>query len=59
MYKLSETDHTVTIQDRGEGTSPYTISKNDHDRKLFNDVRHASAWIDNHQARKEASHGNY
>lgn len=52
VYKLSETDHTVTIQDRHERTAPYTISKNDHDQKLFNDAVQASAWIDNHPARK-------
>lgn len=56
--KLSETTHTVTIQDRGEVTAPYTISKNDHDQKLFDNTAQASAWIDNHPARKEPSHAN-
>lgn len=56
--KLSETDHTVTIQDRHERTAPYTISKSDHNRKLFNDVVQANEWIDNHPARKEVNHEN-
>lgn len=54
--KLSETAHAVTIQDRNEGTAPYTISKNDHDQKLFDDIVQACAWIDNHTARKDKNH---
>lgn len=54
--KLSETAHTVTLQDRGEVVAPYTVLKNDPDQKLFDNTDEASAWIDDHPARKKPSH---
>lgn len=58
VEKLSETTHTVTVQDRGEVAAPYTVSKSDPDQRLFDNTDEASAWIDDHPARKEPSHDN-
>lgn len=52
--KLSETAHTVTIQDPAEVSAPYIISKSDPDQRLFDNTDEASAWINDHPARKGA-----
>lgn len=55
VEKVSETKQTVTIKERGETKAPYRVAKKDPDRKLFDSVYLASAWIDNHPSRKEPS----